>query len=288
MPVEAVRLLTKHGAVVAPGEQALAVAQDRLVEKDFLTGLSVKTADYSAVDDLATLEAALEKIGAPAILKTRRFGYDGKGQTIIKKEDIDLGAAWEQAIEHAWKELGQRPSILEGFVDFDFELSVIAARSAKGEVRCYEPARNRHKKGVLRTSIAPSGASEKTIAKAYDIATLILETLDYVGVIGVEFFVLENGKLRVNEIAPRVHNSGHWTLDACAVSQFEQHIRAVAGWPLGDPRRFADAKMENLLGEDVNAWAELAAHAGACVHLYGKKEPRAGRKMGHVTQLSAL
>ncbi|MEL7486558.1 MAG: 5-(carboxyamino)imidazole ribonucleotide synthase [Pseudomonadota bacterium] len=285
VPAETVKALEERGVDVAPGAKALAAAQDRLHEKEFIRSIGAETAPFHAVDGLETLEEGLQKIGRPAILKTRRFGYDGKGQTIIG-DDPDLGETWEQAKEKAWREIGARPSILEGFVDFAFEISIIGARARDGSVALYDPPRNDHRGGILRTSTTPSGASEETISQAGAIATRLLEALDYVGVAGIEFFVLEGGGLMVNEFAPRVHNSGHWTIEACAVSQFEQQIRAVAGWPLGDPVRHSDAEMHNLIGDDAHQWRALAADPGASLHLYGKGEARTGRKMGHVTRLN--
>ncbi len=286
VPVGAVSLLTDYGALVRPGARALEKAQDRLQEKDFLNAIGAATAAYHGVDDLQSLEAGLEKVGRPAILKTRRLGYDGKGQTTLTDNDLDLPGAYDKAIQFAWDEVGAAPSILEGFVPFKCEISIIGARSADGDIRLYDPTENVHHRGILKTSIAPAAIAGATAQQAAAIATSILNALDYIGVIGVEFFVLSNGDLIVNEFAPRVHNSGHWTSDACTVSQFEQHIRAVAGWPLGDAARHSDAVMENLIGEEANTWKLLAAEPGACLHLYGKREARPGRKMGHVTRVT--
>jgi 5-(carboxyamino)imidazole ribonucleotide synthase len=287
VPAASVAFLTSAGAIVRPGAKALEKAQDRLVEKEFLNAIGAATAPFHAVDDLASLEAGLKNVGRPAILKTRRLGYDGKGQTTLRAEDTDLPGEFEKAIEFAWSEVGAAPSILEGFVPFEREISIIGARSADGDIKLYDPVENAHQSGILKTSTVPAAISSDTAAKAQSVAANILKALDYVGVIGVEFFVLKNDDIIVNEFAPRVHNSGHWTFDACAVSQFEQHIRAVAGWPLGDPSRHSNAVMENLIGEEANAWRELAAGKNTCVHLYGKHEARPGRKMGHVTRLNA-
>jgi len=286
VPVEAAALLGRAGALVRPGAKALEKAQDRLHEKDFINAVGARTAAYHAVDDLASLEAGLAAVGRPAILKTRRLGYDGKGQTRLADDERDLPGAYRKAIEHAWAEVGAAPSILEGFVPFEREISVIGARGADGAVALYDPAENVHRDGILKTSAAPAAAAPGALDAARAVTADLLRALDYVGVIGVEFFVLKDGVVIVNEFAPRVHNSGHWTLDVCAVSQFEQHIRAVAGWPLGDPARHADAVMENLIGEEVGAWRAFAAEARTCVHLYGKKDARPGRKMGHVTRIS--
>jgi len=288
VPVETVTFLQSQNINVAPGYKALQIAQDRFAEKRFLNDIGARTAAYERVDDVTSLAKALAKIGTQSILKTRRFGYDGKGQTTIQAREPNLGAAWNSAIEHAWNELGQRPSILEGFVDFDFEISIVAARDRDNNIQCFPPSRNFHQNGILRTSTLPSGASAETILKAVKITKTILTELDYIGVIGVEFFVLNDGDILVNEFAPRVHNSGHWTGDACAISQFEQHIRAVAGWPLGDPRPHSNAEMENLIGSDADRWHQLAREPNCRLHLYGKQEMRPGRKMGHVTRLHSL
>ncbi len=286
VPVEAVEFLTGLGAVVRPGAKALETAQDRLVEKEFVRAIGAETAAFHGVDDLASLKAGLEKVGRPAILKTRRLGYDGKGQTRITTADSDLSSAYEKAIEFAWSEVRAAPSILEGFVPFVCEISIIGARGSDGAVALYDPAENIHRNGILKSSTVPASVSKETIEKARAVTRRMLDELDYVGVIGVEFFVLENGDVIVNEYAPRVHNSGHWTQDGCAVSQFEQHIRAVAGWPLGDPARHSNAVMENLIGDEVHQWRALAAEPHICVHLYGKREARPGRKMGHATRVS--
>lgn len=286
VPAETVEILSAAGVRVAPGAKALAVAQDRVFEKEFVRALGAATAPFEAVDSADDLAAALKRIGAPAILKTRRLGYDGKGQTVIHAIG-DTEATWRAATEKAWNEIGARPSILEGFVDFAFELSVIGARSASGEIALYDPPRNEHQNGILRRSTVPSGASEETIRAAKDITQKMLGALSYIGVIGVEFFVLKNGAVAVNEFAPRVHNSGHWTSDACTISQFEQHIRAVAGWPLGSTARHSDAVMENLFGDEADRWETLAREPRTAIHLYGKRDAAPGRKMGHVTRITA-
>ena len=224
------------------------------------------------------MAAALAAAGTPAILKTRRFGYDGKGQVRI---------AEPAAAEAALASLGGAPAILEGFVDFDREISVIGARGLDGSVACFDPGENQHEDGILRRTAVPARIGPGLRSDAVLAAARILSALDYVGVIGVEFFVTRAG-LVVNEIAPRVHNSGHWTQNGCVVDQFEQHIRAVAGWPLGDGSRHADVVMENLIGDEVEAWPRLAAERGTAVHLYGKAEARPGRKMGHVNRVTPL
>lgn len=265
---------------VRPGARALAISQDRLVEKTFLRELGIGTADFAAVDDTASLESAVAAIGVPAVLKTRRLGYDGKGQAMLR----EAGAHSE-----ALGAIGRKPAILEGFVDFTREISIIAARGADGSTVAYDLAENVHREGILRTSTVPAGIARQTAAEAIRIARRMLDALDYVGVIGVELFVVgEEERLLVNEFAPRVHNSGHWTEDACVTSQFENHIRAVAGWPLGSSARHSDAMMTNLIGDEAEAWLRLAGEPGAQLHLYGKHETRAGRKMGHVNRMRVL
>ena len=261
---------------VRPGIAALRIAQDRLNEKNFLNGLGIATAPFAAVDDAAGLDRAVAQIGLPAILKTRRLGYDGRGQSLLRAASDAAGAS---------AATGGAPAILEGFVAFEREISVIAARSQDGGIACYDPPENHHRNGILDISRVPAAIPADVAAAAKHITARILTALDYIGVIGVELFVLKDGALAVNEFAPRVHNSGHWTLDACAISQFEQHIRAICGWPLGDPSRHSDAEMRNLIGGDVGQWDMLAAQPGLCLHLYGKDAPRPGRKMGHVTRL---
>ncbi|PKQ04355.1 MAG: 5-(carboxyamino)imidazole ribonucleotide synthase, partial [Alphaproteobacteria bacterium HGW-Alphaproteobacteria-10] len=241
------------------------------------------TAPFADVADEASLNEAVKKIGVPGVLKTRRFGYDGKGQAKIAAPGDALAA---------YAEIGRQPAILEGFVAFEREISVIVARGPGGETAAYDPVENIHKNHILDRTLAPAALSQALADEACAIAARIAKELDYVGVMGVEMFLLPEAgnkrRLLVNEIAPRVHNSGHWTMDACAVSQFEQHMRAVCGWPLANPRRHSDAVMTNLIGDEVDGWKALAARADSCVHLYGKREARPGRKMGHVTRLYPL
>ncbi|WP_370310704.1 5-(carboxyamino)imidazole ribonucleotide synthase, partial [Salipiger bermudensis] len=235
----------------------------------------LKTAPYADIPDAAALSAALDSIGAPAILKTRRFGYDGKGQARIKAtSDADQALA----------DMNGVPSILESFVDFTTEVSIIAARGLDGSVACYDPGENVHRDGILHTTTVPATLPASARTDAVLLAAKILNALDYVGVMGVELFVTPQG-LIVNEIAPRVHNSGHWTQNGCTIDQFEQHIRAVANWPLGDGSRFADVQMENLIGDDLEKLPELATEADTAIHLYGKDAVKAGRKMGHVNRI---
>jgi 5-(carboxyamino)imidazole ribonucleotide synthase len=258
---------------VRPGRRALEVAQDRLLEKEFLRGLGLATAPFRAVDGPEALAAALAEVGAPAILKTRRFGYDGKGQV-----RLDAGASPGEG----WAAVGAAPSVLEGFVGFEREISVIAARGLGGEVAAFDPGENEHRDGILARTVVPARVPPSVAEDAVLIAGRILNALDYVGVIGVEMFVTGAG-LVVNEIAPRVHNSGHWTEAACLIDQFEQHVRAIAGWPLGNGARHSDAEMLNLLGEEAAGAPEIR---DARVHLYGKAAARPGRKMGHLVRIA--
>jgi len=267
------------GAPIAPPDRALAVAQDRVDEKGFLNLHGLATTAFAPIDTAADIAPGLERLGAPALLKTRREGYDGKGQAWVKAP----GEA-----EAVFAAIGARPSILEAKVEFVRELSVIAARGWTGEIAAYPVGENRHEHGVLRTTTAPADITPAARQEALRIAAALLRALDYVGVVGVELFELADGRLLVNEFAPRVHNTGHWTLDGCQVDQFEQHIRAVAGWPLGPTEPLARVQMTNLLGLDAGAWASLAADPGARLWLYGKSDPAPGRKMGHVNRLSPL
>jgi len=257
---------------IRPNREALRTSQDRLVEKQFLEGLGLTVAPFADIANAADLEAAMTTIGAPSILKTRRFGYDGKGQSRLRSADDAAGALADMA---------GNPAVLEGFVNFTAEVSVIAARSPSGEVACFDPGENVHRDGILHTTTVPARLSAAQRMDAVLLAAKILNALDYVGVLGVELFVTPQG-FTVNEIAPRVHNSGHWTQNGCAVDQFEQHIRAVAGWPLGDGSRYADVVMENLIGDDMDRVPELAKQRDTALHLYGKADVKPGRKMGHV------
>ena len=276
VPAASVARLAEGGALVAPGPKALAVAQDRVEEKTFLNGVGATTVDFAPVDGLDDLLAGLERLGTPALLKTRREGYDGKGQAWVRSAD---------EAEAAFDAIGRAPAILEARADFVRELSIIAARGLEGEIAVYPLGENRHADGILRTTLAPAEVRPDTAARAREIAEAILDGLAYVGVVGVELFELADGTLLVNEIAPRVHNTGHWTQDGCLCDQFEQHIRAIAGWPLGSTEAVARVEMTNLLGEDVLDWPGLSADPAARLHLYGKGEARPGRKMGHVNRV---
>lgn len=279
VPVDAARHLAATVPVYPP-PRALEVSQDRLVEKTFLNEAGISTASHRPVDDDDGLAAALEAFGGNGVLKTRRLGYDGKGQRVFR----DASPADATGTHAA---MGGVPLILESLVPFTREISVIGARGQDGAMRAFDPAENVHRDGILRSSTVPANISAATREAARQAAFAVMEALDYVGVIGVEFFVLKDGTLVANEIAPRVHNSGHWTEAACAVSQFEQHIRSVAGLPLGDPRRHSDCVMENLIGDEVLRAPDLLAEPELVLHLYGKAEARPGRKMGHFTRLTA-
>ena len=264
---------------VLPAREILETTQDRLAEKDFVTSLGIATAPYADVTSVETLKVAIAKVGLPAVIKTRRFGYDGKGQRIIRDGD-DLAQIWD--------DLATRAAILEGFVSFEREISVIAARGQDGQVECFDVTENEHSDHILKVSRAPAMISDDLAEQARGIAEKLATALDYIGVLAVELFVVQKAgseTLLVNEIAPRVHNSGHWTLDGASVSQFEQHIRAIAGWPLAKPTRHGHVTMTNLIGSDIDDYARWLTVPGATVHLYAKGRARPGRKMGHITQV---
>ncbi|WP_417495448.1 5-(carboxyamino)imidazole ribonucleotide synthase [Maricaulis sp.] len=279
IPVAAVAVAAATSRL-QPGARSLELTQDRITEKRFINGAGVATVAFAAVDGLADLPAAMAVTGLPAVLKTRRFGYDGKGQAWIRTPE-DAAAAWEA--------IGEQPAILEGAAAFERELSVVAARSVDGVVKAWPLAENVHGDGILKQSTAPApGVDAALQARALEIATALGDGMAHVGVFAVELFDLGDGTLLVNEIAPRVHNTGHWTMDACGCDQFEQHIRAVAGWPLGDPAPHSSAVMTNLIGHDVDDWEAMAADPHVRLHLYGKRKARKGRKMGHVNRLGTL
>lgn len=278
VPVTALELLSRY-VPVRPNAAVLAVAQDRLAEKSFLAGHRFPVASHREVRDAGEARRALSEIGGRGVLKTARFGYDGRGQRIVESP--------EEA-EEAFAALGAGPKVLEAFVDFEREISVVTARRANGERASYPPVENRHEDHILRTTLAPAPITPSLATEAVALAEAVAQTLGVIGLLAVEMFVTRDGRLVINELAPRPHNSGHWTLDACPVSQFEQLVRAVCDLPLGDPDPFAAAVMDNLLGEEVRDWPRLLAEPGARVHLYGKREIRPGRKMGHVTRLFPL
>jgi 5-(carboxyamino)imidazole ribonucleotide synthase len=278
VPAAAAMILAAKRPVM-PGRNVLETTQDRLTEKDFVTSLGIPTAAYADVSSAAGLREAIVRIGLPAVLKTRRFGYDGKGQAIIRKAD-DL--------ERIWTDLGTKSAILEAFVPFEREISVVAARGADGSVECFDVTENEHRDHILKVSRAPAAIPDALAERARAIAGEIATALGYVGVLAVEMFVVAGDAgphVLVNEIAPRVHNSGHWTLDGASISQFEQHIRAIAGWPLGKPLRHGQVTMTNLIGDEIHDYERWMTIPGATVHLYGKGAPRPGRKMGHVTEV---
>lgn len=274
VPAETAQIVATY-APLAPGANALTVAQDRLTEKDFLNESGVKTAPYMAFETLEELDKALKEIGRPAVAKTRRFGYDGKGQYMVKSK-ADL--------EDAFKAMNGHPAILEGFIKFDREISVIVARQESGDVKAFPVSENIHTNHILDETFIPASIKDMAEAKAKVMATRIANALEYVGVLAVEMFVSDgDDAIIVNEIAPRVHNSGHWTIEGAATSQFEQHIRAICGLPLGPEHALGNVHMKNLLGDDILDYEKYLSDPAASFHHYGKSEPRPGRKMGHVT-----
>lgn len=271
IPLSSVRFLEAR-AVVRPSSKVLEVGQDRINEKTFFGGFS-ETAPWRAIHSLDDLAQGIEAVGRPAVLKTTRLGYDGKGQV-----KIDAGTD----LADAWDSLRTDAAILEGFIDFTSEISVIVARAEDGSTAAYCPVENVHSNHILDTTTAPAEISETMAKEALRVATTAAESLNLVGLLAVEMFLTGDGRVLVNEMAPRPHNSGHWTMDSCHTDQFEQLVRAVCGLPLGDPTRFHDAVMKNLLGDDIDGWQEFLANPLARLHLYGKTEARSGRKMGHV------
>ena len=263
----------KTQSPVWPPISCLDTAQDRLSEKSFMAKHDIGVAEFHAVENEFELKRILRSMDPPAVLKSRRMGYDGKGQVVIK--DIDQCA-------EAFKQLGQKPAIVEKFIPFKREVSVIAARNEQGKIAAYPLIENEHRDHILYRSVAPADGDD---GQAAEIAIKLLKAFGYVGVLAVEFFELEDGTLLVNEIAPRVHNSGHWTQNAGCVDQFELHIRAIAGWPLGNTMPAHQVEMRNLLGKEVEAWKALAGEKDLCLHFYGKREARPGRKMGHVNKI---
>jgi 5-(carboxyamino)imidazole ribonucleotide synthase len=262
---------------VAPSPAVLRTSQDRLAEKRFLEAAKVRVAPWAAIETEADIAPAAARIGLPAVLKTTRLGYDGRGQAKVR-DQAELAAAYAR--------LAPRPLVLEAFVDFAMELSVVLARGRDGEIAAFDTVENRHHHHILHATFAPARVAPAIAQAAQDAARRVAEALDLVGLLCVEFFVDRDGRVLANEIAPRPHNSGHWTIEACHASQFEQHVRAVAGLELGSPARVADAVMINLVGpDDMAGWPAIVATPGLAAHHYGKAEARAGRKMGHVTRL---
>ena len=278
VPVDTARRLAEH-VPVRPSAKSLEVAQDRIVEKAFLNNAGVPTAPYAEVETVDELHVALDQIGRPAVLKTARLGYDGKGQVMIRP-DMDPAEAFAS--------VGGARCVLEGWIDFERALSVIVARGPDGTMAVFDPAENRHENHILKTSLIPAGIPAALAAEAQEMAECLALALDLVGLLAVEFFVTRDGQLLANEIAPRPHNSGHWTMDGCATSQFEQFVRAVCGLPLGATTRHGDAIMTNLIGDEADSWPAILTEPDAHLHLYGKNEARPGRKMGHVNRIYPL
>jgi 5-(carboxyamino)imidazole ribonucleotide synthase len=275
IPIEAARTIAKN-TTLFPNPKSLELTQDRLVEKNFIQSLGLVVAPYMGVDNIADLEDAVNTIGPSGIIKTRALGYDGKGQALIN--------GYEDA-RNAWDEIGKKPAIFEGLVNFDFETSIILARGQDGEIVCFPNSQNIHSGGILRKSIVPAPLNEKQIEEAKEIGAIIADGLNYVGVLAVELFVTKTGMV-VNEIAPRVHNSGHWTIEGCKTSQFEAHIRAICGLPLGDMTLNAqNIEMENLIGDEILSAQTQIGDTDTFVHIYGKEKVKSGRKMGHITRL---
>ncbi len=278
IPVSSARFLESN-CKIHPGSKALETSQDRLTEKQFLVSAGLNTAKFVPVSNRTEFDAAIQKTGLPAILKTRRLGYDGKGQIRLERENLD-------SMSEKIDDILQTDCILESMVDFDCEISIIGARNIDGQTACFDPARNTHEDGILVQSVVPCNLADEITQQARIQTQRLMQKLDYIGVIGVEFFVLKTGDLLINEFAPRVHNSGHWTEAACLISQFEQHIRAITGQPLGLSCRHSNCLMQNLIGDSINDMAKHAAGKNTLVHDYGKQEIRAGRKMGHFTTIS--
>ena len=278
IPTDALEYLSQF-VPVRPGRKMLEITQDRLLEKSFVNNLGIGTAPFTNVENIDDLVQAVQKIGTPAVLKTRRLGYDGKGQVKITQGS---------QIDEAWAAVGESHCILEGFVKFKMEISVIVARSTNGKMQAYIPVENRHKNHILDMTLAPANIPPDMASDAMEMAEKIAKKIQLIGLLAVEMFVTHDGEILVNELAPRPHNSGHWTIEACATSQFHQIIRAVCSLPLGNANRHSNATMKNLIGDDIDAWAKIIKNPDNNLHLYGKSEAREGRKMGHVTKLFPL
>jgi 5-(carboxyamino)imidazole ribonucleotide synthase len=284
VPAAAAAVAEEH-ALLRPSARALQVAQHRLREKAFLESRGLPVTPFAAARREADVAPALESVGRPAVLKTAALGYDGKGQLPVPPE------ATEADVLAAWRSLGETDAILEAFIDLEREISVVAARGVDGAVVPFVPIENVHRHHILDVSVAPAGISPALQAQAIDVTRAVLEALEYIGILCVEFFVARDGRLLVNELAPRPHNSGHLTFDACRTSQFEQQVRAICGYPLGSPDLLQPAAMANLLGDlwanGEPLWAAALACPDVKLHLYGKTTPRPGRKMGHLTALAS-
>jgi 5-(carboxyamino)imidazole ribonucleotide synthase len=279
VPAKTAAFLARRRPVL-PDPRVLETTQDRLVEKDFISALKIATAPYAPIHSATQLAEGVKAVGLPAVLKTRQLGYDGKGQVKIAKGGDAVAA---------WRSVRNAPCILEGFINFEREVSVVVARARDGNVECFEVTENEHRDHILKVSRVPAKVAPTLAREARQIATRIAKAFDYVGVLAVEMFVVRKGRhstVLVNEIAPRVHNSGHWTIDGATVSQFEQHVRAIAGWPLARPLRLGRrVEMVNLIGAEVNDAANWLTVPGTSVHVYGKGEAYPRRKMGHVTRV---
>ncbi|HIJ62764.1 MAG TPA: 5-(carboxyamino)imidazole ribonucleotide synthase [Rhodospirillaceae bacterium] len=276
IPAASLRILADHVAV-RPDWPILETAQDRRAEKTFFQSIGSAVADWQPVDDADGLAHAVDRLGRPSVLKTARLGYDGKGQVKIAP-GIDLA--------EAWAEIQGQECILESFIDFEREISVIVARGTDGATACFDVVENRHRNHILDVTMAPAQIDPRLAGQAAAIATRAAVALNLIGLLAVEMFVTADGRLLVNEMAPRPHNSGHWTMDACLTDQFEQLVRAICGLPLGSPERHSDAVMTNLIGPDVDLWLPILKEPESHLHLYGKSVARPGRKMGHVTRLT--
>jgi 5-(carboxyamino)imidazole ribonucleotide synthase len=275
VPLAAAKLIASLKPL-RPGVTPLEISQDRLKEKDYLRHIGVSTVPFRPAASVEEVKRALSEIGPRAILKTARLGYDGKGQVAVEPGDDPAGA---------WRQLGVSLAVLEARVDFACEISVIVARGEEGALATYPAVENRHVKGILDTTVAPARVPAEIALEAERVARHVADQLGLTGLLAVEMFMTRDGKVLVNELAPRPHNSGHWTIDACPISQFEQFVRAICGLPLGTTERHSDAVMKNLIGDEVKGWREALADPMAHVHLYGKGEPVPGRKMGHITRL---
>ena len=279
IPAKTAAFLARRKPVL-PDPKVLETTQDRLIEKNFISALKIATAPYAPVHSATQLTEAVKAVGLPAVLKTRQLGYDGKGQAKIGNGGDAIAA---------WRSVKNAPAILEGFINFEREVSVVTARARDGTVECFEVTENEHRDHILKFSRVPAKVGPALAREARQVVSRIAKAFDYVGALAVEMFVVRKGRQRtvlVNEIAPRVHNSGHWTIDGATVSQFEQHIRAVAGWPLAKPARLGRrVEMVNLIGTEIDEAVRWLTVPGASVHIYGKGEGRKGRKMGHVTRV---